>query len=92
MESFWDRDGRGQHEAFLKWLDENPEGFLINCRTASDMMLHGIAPLLRSNGLDVQFRQGTERRIIITNGDGPQDHVTADGAHMRIRPPHKDSA
>ena len=50
--------------------------------------LHRIAPLLRSNGLDVQFRKGTERRIIITNGDGPQDHITTDGAHVRIRPPH----
>jgi hypothetical protein len=50
--------------------------------------LHRIAPLLRSNGLDVQFRKGTDRRIIITNASGPQDHVIADGAHVRIRPPH----
>lgn len=50
--------------------------------------LHRIAPLLRSNGIDVQFRKGTDRRIIITNGDGPQDHITVDGAHVRIRPPH----
>lgn len=40
MESFWDRDDRGAHVAFVKWLDENPDGFVINCRTANDMMLH----------------------------------------------------
>jgi hypothetical protein len=40
MKSFWNRDGEGQHEAFLRWLDENPGGFFLNCRTASDMMLH----------------------------------------------------
>ena len=48
--------------------------------------LHRIAPLLRASGLDVQFRKGTERRIIITNADGPQDQGTVDGAHVRIHP------
>ena len=51
--------------------------------------LHRIAPLLRSHGLDVQYRKGTERRIIITNASGPQGHITVDGAHVRVRPPHK---
>jgi NrS-1 polymerase HBD domain len=54
--------------------------------------LHRIAPLLRTNGLDVQFRKGSERRIIITGADGPKDRVIADGAHMRIRPPHGNPA
>jgi hypothetical protein len=40
MESFWDRDGVVKHDDFVKWLDENPEGFFINCRSASNMMLH----------------------------------------------------
>lgn len=40
MESFWNRDGVMKHDDFVKWLFENPEGFFINCRTASDMMLH----------------------------------------------------
>src|SRR5665647_3111368 len=50
--------------------------------------LHRIAPLLRSHGIDVQFRKGTDRRIIITRADGPQGHIAVDGAHVRIRPPH----
>ena len=39
-ESFWDSGGRSEHDAFVRWLEENPDGFFINCRTASDMMLH----------------------------------------------------
>jgi hypothetical protein len=40
MESFWNRDGVVKHDDFVKWLAENPDGYFINCRTASDMMLH----------------------------------------------------
>ena len=51
--------------------------------------LHRIAPLLRSNGIDVQFRKGTRRLIIIiSNADGPRDRVAVEGARLRIRPPH----
>ncbi len=40
MESFWNRDGVVVHDESVEWLAENPEGFFINCRSASDMMLH----------------------------------------------------
>lgn len=40
MESFHDTDDRWAHDRFVKWFEENPDGFFINFRTASDMMLH----------------------------------------------------
>ena len=40
MESFWDRDGQGQHEAFEKWRSENPRAFVLNCKSTTDFWLH----------------------------------------------------
>jgi len=39
--SFWDREGSGAHAAFLEWCEDNrDDGFVINCKTASEMWLH----------------------------------------------------
>jgi len=54
MESFWDRDGEGQHDAFDAWRRENSGGFVINCRTAADMWLH------RPDCPHFKFRPGTK--------------------------------
>jgi len=54
MESFWDRDGEGQHDAFDAWRRENSGGFVINCRTATDMWLH------RPDCPHFKFRPGTK--------------------------------
>ena len=40
MESFWDRDGQGQHEAVKKWCEENDRGFVLNCKSTTDFWLH----------------------------------------------------
>jgi hypothetical protein len=47
--------------------------------------LHRLAPLLRTRGLEVEFRKGTERKIIITNAEGPPEHATIEGARVRVR-------
>ena len=54
MESFWDRDDPGAHAAFLKWREENADGFVINCKTANEMWLH------RSRCSAFDFRPGTK--------------------------------
>jgi len=48
--------------------------------------LRRLAPLLRERGVEVEFRKGTERVIVITSEAGPQDHVIIGGARVRIRP------
>jgi hypothetical protein len=34
------RDDRAS-ERFVKWIDDHPDGYYINCKTAKKMMLHG---------------------------------------------------
>ncbi len=40
IEEFADADGPGQHEAFQRWRADNPTGYVINCRTEAEGMLH----------------------------------------------------
>jgi hypothetical protein len=47
--------------------------------------LHRLAPLLRTRGLEVEFRKSTERKIIITNASGPPDRAIYEGASVRVR-------
>jgi len=40
VDIFHDVEDAEAHEKFVKWLDRNPDGFYINCKTARDMVLH----------------------------------------------------
>ncbi len=42
VHEFADTDGVGSHEAFQRWRQENPNGYVINCRSESDGMLHRV--------------------------------------------------
>ena len=40
VQEFADADGSGAHEAFQRWRGENPSGYVVNCRSESECMLH----------------------------------------------------
>lgn len=55
MVSFWDRHDSGAHAAFLQWReDHRDDGFVINCKTGSEMWLH------RARCSAFGFRLGTK--------------------------------
>jgi len=54
MESFWDREDSNAPIAFREWREKNSQGFVMNCKTAGDMMLH------RPDCPHFEFRPGTK--------------------------------
>ena len=65
---FHDTRDKRASERFAKWIDDHPEGFYINCRTAKEMMLHG------SSCSGVSFRKrrnlAKNRKVCSLDGDG----------------------
>lgn len=62
---------------------EQKRGLPETPRKMSDRLKRA-APLLRQKGIDVQWRKGQHRTIIITNVNGPQDRIKVrDGSRTR---------
>ena len=42
MKEFRDTAGSSDHDNFVRWMDENPNGFFLNYKSPSSFMLHRV--------------------------------------------------